>query len=88
MKDIDFSTCRLIDELLCFLTYHDFCNNRFRFKKSYENLSDDGKLFYKWYVYSNIHMDEYFKNLIWEYLNGDDLYGAELMKARRKYKVK
>ena len=71
-ESFDFSECRFIKDALKFYTYKDFCTNRLAIKKMYQTLSDDGKIFYKWYVYANIHMDELKRNYIWDYLNDDD----------------
>ena len=69
MNNIDFSECEFINEVLRYYTYYDFCDNRQIIKKHYNKLSKSGKLFYKWYVYANIHMDLHYKNAIWDYLN-------------------
>ena len=45
-------------------------------------------IFYKYYVYANIHMNEMFKNRIWSYLNDYDEFGIELLKAKKIYKTK
>lgn len=88
MKDIDFSICPFIEDVLCFLTYFDFCENARIIKFYYEGLENDAKRFYKWYIYSNIHMDEYFKNLIWEYLNGGEEEYKVLIDSIIKYRVR
>lgn len=89
MTDTDFSFCPFIKTELCFLTYTDFCHNAKILKLIFEGLDYNAKTFYKWYVYANIHMEEYFKNLIWEYLNNDDpMYYIELIDNQRKYKVR
>lgn len=88
MKDIDFSMCKFIKEQLCFLTYTEFCRNAKILKLFYEGMDDDAKIFYKWYVYSNIHMGEYFKNLIWEYLNGGEEQYTQLIGNITKYRVR
>lgn len=85
-KRIDFSQCEFIEENMQFMTYIDFCNNKYIIKHLFEQLDDNGKIFYKWYVYANIHMKETFKNAIWDYLNGYDLNGIELMRITRIYK--
>lgn len=89
MKDIDFSICSFIKEELSFLTYFDFCKNAKILKAYYEALDKNGKIFYKWYVYANIHMEECYKNYIWEYLNNDEpeVY-VNLIANLNKYKVK
>ena len=89
MKDIDFSICPFIRDELCFLTYFDFCKNAKILKAYYEALGNDAKRFYKWFVYSNIHMTEYFKDTIWEYLNNNDpeCY-IRLIENLSKYRVR
>lgn len=89
MKDIDFTVCPFIKEQLCFLTYTEFCHNAKILKLIYEGLDNNAKIFYKFYVYANIHMTEYFKDTIWNYLNNSEPeYYIELLDAVRKYKVK
>ena len=88
MKDVDFSVCPFIKNELCYLTYFDFCKNAKILKWFYENMDDDAKIFYKYYVYANIHMTEHYKNLIWEFLNsGDAECYTNLIEAVSKYKV-
>lgn len=89
MKDnIDFSICEFIEENMWFFTYYDFCDNRIQIKQLFDKLTRQQKCFYKWYIYANIHMNEIFKNKIWDYLNEYDKYGNELMRAKRFYRVK
>lgn len=88
MKDVDFSVCPFIKNELCFLTYFDFCKNAKILKIIYEGLETNAKIFYKFYVYANIHMTEYFKDRIWEYLNGGEEQYIELIDNIRKYRVK
>lgn len=78
-EPFDFNDCKFIDEQLRFLTYKDFCRNRILLKLSYKTLSPSAKIFYKWYVYANINMDELKKNYIWDYLNDYD-DGTELLR--------
>ena len=89
MKDVDFSVCPFIKNELCFLTYFDFCKNAKILKLFYEAMEEDAKIFYKWYVYANIHMTEYFKDLIWEYLNNneEECY-INLIEGANKYRVR
>lgn len=86
MNNTDFSQCRFIHENMWFITYTDFCDRRDGIKRLFEQMDDVGKEFYMWYVYSNVHMKEQFKNAIWDYLNGYDLYASELMRLNRFYK--
>ena len=89
MKDIDFTMCPFIRNELCFLTYFDFCKNAKVLQAYYQILDNNAKRFYKFYVYANIHMNEYFKDRIWEYLNNpDDEYYITLIECMNKYKVR
>jgi len=89
MAEIDFSICSFIKEELNFLTYHDFCKNAKIIKAYYDVLEKNEKIFYKWYVYANIHMDEGFKNLIWTYLNSTEQEDYDnLIENEKKYKVR
>lgn len=89
MEDIDFTVCPFIEEILCFLTYYDFCKNAKLLKVYYNALETNAKRFYKWYCYANIHIDEYHKNLIWEYLNSpeEEAY-INLIEGINTYKVR
>lgn len=84
----DFSICDFIEERMWFFTYYDFCDNRKQIKQLFNDLTRQEKAFYKWYVYANIHMNEIFKNKIWDYLVGYDEHGFELLRAKRFYKAK
>ena len=87
MQDVDFSICSFIRDELSFLTYYDFCKNAKILKAYYDALDKNAKIFYKYYVYSNIHMTEHYKNLIWEFLNNEDVeYYVNLITALNKYK--
>lgn len=84
----NFKECRFITNEMQFINYIDFCENRKAIKKLYKSLSDNGKIFYQWYVYANIWMSEFYKNKIWDYLNDDDPHGFELLHQLPKYKIK
>lgn len=89
MKDnIDFSICDFIEERMWFFTYYDFCDNRKQIKQDFDALTLNQKRFYRWYVYANVRMSESFKNKIWDYLNGYDKSGSELIRAKQFYRVK
>ena len=88
MKEDDFSVCEFIEERMWYFTYYDFCDNKYTIKSYYEKMNFKEKRFYKYYVYANIHMDTNFKNAIWEFLNGYDPHGLELLRLKRFYKVK
>lgn len=86
---IDFSICEFIESHMWVITYDDFCDRRKGLKRLYESFDDNKKIFYKWYIYSNVHMTEAYKNTIWDYLNFDDPeYEDELMRKKFKYKPK
>ena len=89
MADTDFSECSLIDDILCFLTYDEFCTYRKIIKKMFAQLSKNGKKFYKYYIYANIHMEIRHKDAIWIFLN-DETRQSEfhLLKLNASYKVK
>lgn len=83
MTDFDFQFCDFIEVEMSFLTYDDFINKCSDIKQSYQSLNKYQKRFYKWYVYANIHIREQLKNLIWEYLNINDInYYLELLKYK------
>ena len=86
MEKTDFSICPFIAENMWFFTYYDFCDNRQAIKRLYKSLKDNGKLFYKWYVYANIYTNNTYKNAIWDYLNDDD-DGSNLLRLKQFYKV-
>lgn len=88
MNETDFSICRFIKNELCFVTYYEFCKNARVLKYHYEELDNDGKTFYKWYVYANIFMDEIHKNTIWNYLNNSESEYYEILIQRIEKKNK
>lgn len=71
MKDVDFTECKFIKEELRFLFLKDFCKDRFIIKKEYNKLSSNGKIFYKWFLYSNIYTNLYQKDCMWDFINGN-----------------
>ena len=71
MKDIDFSECKFIKEELRFLFCKDFYKDRYIIKREYDKLSTNGKIFYKWFLYSNIHSNLYQKDCMWDFLNSN-----------------
>ena len=88
MQDIDFTQCEFIKENMNYLTYFDFCNSCYSIKAMYNQLNKYEKRFYKWYVYSNIHMEKKKKNAIWNFLNSNETeYYIELIDKKRKYKI-
>lgn len=89
MEETDFSKCKFIKENMQFYTYYDFCDNCSLIKRYFRSLGENAKLFYKWYVYANVHMNETFKNAIWDYLNFEDnIYKVYLLELKKKYHAK
>ena len=83
MTDFDFQFCDFIEVEMSFITFDDFINKCTDIKQLYKQLNKYQKRFYKWYVYANIHMKDHLKNIIWEYLNIDDInYYIELLKYK------
>ena len=78
----DFSECEFIENQLKFYTYIDFLDHRFIIKKKFNNLTKNGRIFYKYYVYANTHINLNQKNKIWDYLNGYD-DGRELLRIAK-----
>lgn len=83
MKDSDFIECKFIKEELRFLTLEDFYEERFAIKKGYNDLKNNGKIFFKWFLYSNTHINLYQKNCIWDFLN-DDITSKEFAEIVNK----
>ena len=89
MKQVDFSECEFIENEMWYYTYYDFCDQCKAIKRMYLNMSKLGRRFYRWYVYANIHMNETFKNAIWDYLNLDEEeYYIRLIELKKIYHAK
>lgn len=69
MTEDEYKECMYIDNNLKFYTYKDFKKDAFYLRALYDNLKH--KLFYKWYIYANIHLTMKQKNIAWEFLNHD-----------------
>ena len=72
MTEADYKECRFIDIEMRFTTFESFVQDARAIKRLYRALNH--KIFYKWYVYSNIHISLYRKNIMWSYLNDDITY--------------
>ena len=84
---IDFSDCEFINQYMKYYTFYDFCDDREMIKFLFQGLDHNVKRFYLWYVYANIHMNETYKNAIWDYLN-DNIDDEELLRMKILYKAK
>jgi hypothetical protein len=81
MTETDYKECRYIDIEMRFTTYDSFLEDARAIKRLYKQLNH--KIFYKWYVYANIHISLDRKNKMWCYLN-DDLTYEQLVKLTKK----
>lgn len=81
MTESDYKECRYIDIEMRFTTYDTFLEDARAIKRLYKQLNH--KIFYKWYVYANIHISLDRKNKMWCYLN-DDLTYEQLVKLTKK----
>lgn len=75
MSEQEYKECAYIDIEMKFYTYKDFKKSAFYLRRMYDKLPH--KLFYRWYVYANIHLTLSQKNIVWSFLNHDVGY-AEL----------
>lgn len=69
MTEEEYKECRYIDNNLKFYTYRDFKRDAFYLRILYDKLPH--KIFYKWYIYSNIHLTPKQKDIAWSFLNHD-----------------
>ena len=75
MTEDEYKECKYIDTEMRFYTFEEFKSNARAIKRMYDCLNH--KIFYKWYIYSNIHLTLKQKNIAWAFLNHDVGY-AEL----------
>ena len=72
LSKTDFSQCRFIEDCMRYSDIFDFIKIghiiKIRFEKQ---LDDNGKIFYKYFVYAHTNTTRRQKNAIWDYLNGD-----------------
>ena len=88
-NNVDFTICPFIESQMWIVTYDDFVGRRFGIKRLYNDLDKNAKIFYKWYVYCNVHMNETYKNAIWNYLNNDEVfYESELKRLQKSYRAR
>lgn len=84
MNDTDFKECRFIKNELRFLFYNDFCKGCYIIKRGYNKLTNEGKIFYKWFIYANIYTTLGQKNIIWEFLNNEGTEYYDNLLAHKK----
>ena len=81
----DLSNCKIIKDPIIFYTYPECCEKRFIIKYYYDRFNDIQKEFYKYYVYSNSHMIQMYKDRIWDFLN-EDCTEKDLLNIIKFYK--
>lgn len=81
----------ILDRPLLYFGLDDFFKRRESIKELYISLDRRTKCIYKLYVYSRAYITEYWKNIIWDYLNDNVpeheivlAYGDEKRKKRRQ----
>lgn len=62
----------MVREDMQFVGIKDFYLKCAYVKEIYEELSLQGKWEYKYYVYARPFLKDYFKDIIWQYLNEDE----------------
>lgn len=67
----DFTQCRLIEERMRYADIFDFVKASGVIKERFNRLSNEGKMFYKYFVYAHKGTNEAEQNAIWDYLNGE-----------------
>lgn len=67
----DFTQCRLIEERMRYADIYDFVNASQVIKKRFKRMTNEGKMFYKYFVYAHVGTDENEKNAIWDFLNDE-----------------
>lgn len=68
----------MIRDNVRFSNFSDFYNKRYLIKNEYENMVFNDKLIYKYYVYSRRYLKERVCDMIWEYLNSNDIEELEM----------
>lgn len=81
MTKKEIEECKFIDERMKFFTLNDFILSKKLIKTLYQKL--DNPIFYKWFVYSNIHITLSQKDAIWRWLNGETEFFAYKYKKER-----
>lgn len=68
----------MIRDNVRFSNFSDFYNKRYLIKNEYENMVFNDRLVYKYYVYSRRYLKERVCDMIWEYLNSNDIEELEI----------
>ena len=62
---------RTMEETMRYITYKVFCNNAEYIKDYFYKLSKEEKSQFRKWVYENKVLNEYLKDLIWQYIMND-----------------
>lgn len=84
MRENDCFNCDFIDEYMCFYNIIDFYEKSNYFKAHYQLMTKNEIHLYRWYVYANVNMDLKTKDLIWEYLNANEIFDEVNLKCRMR----
>lgn len=68
----DFTQCRFIEEYMRFVDLLDFIKVGHIIKARFMKMNDDGKMFYKYFIYAHVNTTMKQKDAIWDYLTNDD----------------
>lgn len=68
----DFTQCRFIEEYMRFVDLLDFIKVGHIIKARFVKMNDDGKMFYKYFIYAHVNTTMKQKDAIWDYLTNDD----------------
>lgn len=68
----DFTQCRFIENYMRYSDLMDFIKVGHIIKARYKTMTDDGKTFYKYFIYAHINTTMKQKDAIWDYLNSDE----------------
>ena len=77
----------LFERHMLFYTFEDFMKNRLHIKDTVSNYDYKQLVLYRLYIFSRPWIKDYFRGVIWDYLN-DDIEDAELEFEYEKYLAK
>ena len=76
----DFTQCRFIEDYMRFTDLLDFIKTGHIIKARYIKMTNEGKMFYKYFIYAHVNTTMKQKDAIWEYLNSDDTKYAKRLR--------
>lgn len=72
----------MIKDELRFIGFRNFYKRRHQIKEKYQGLSSDEKYVYKYYVYSRRYIKERACDVMWEFLNTDNIEELQKLEER------